>query len=45
VKDKVVSTPECVDPGEFKAPEVAAAPAAKPAEVANAPKPAEAPKK
>jgi len=47
VKDKVVATPDCVDPGEFKAPEVAAAaPVAKPAEVANAPvKPAEAPKK
>ena len=45
VKDKVVATPDCVDPGEFKAPEVAATPA-KPAEVANAPvKPAEAPKK
>jgi hypothetical protein len=47
VKDKVVSTPDCVDPGEFKAPEVATTPAtAKPAEVATAPaKPADAPKK
>lgn len=48
VKDKVVTTPDCVDPGEFKAPEVAAAAAAgvKPTEVAKAPvKPAEAPKK
>jgi hypothetical protein len=39
-----VATPECADPGEFKAP-VAAAPA-KPAEVANsATKPAEPAKK
>lgn len=48
VKDKVVSTPDCVEPGEFKAPEVATstAPVAKPAEVANAAvKPVEAPKK
>ena len=47
VKDKVVSTPECVDPGEFKAPDVAATTTpAKPAEVANAPaKPADTAKK
>jgi hypothetical protein len=54
IKDKVVATPECVDPGEFKAPvaaapaaaPAAAAPAAKPAEVANsATKPAEPAKK
>lgn len=54
VKDKVVATPECADPGEFKAP-VAAVPvapvatsstSAKPAEVANsATKPAEPAKK
>ena len=35
VKDKVVATPECADPGEFKAP-VAAAPAAPAAPVAPA---------
>lgn len=57
IKDKVVATPECADPGEFKAPvaaapaaapvaPAAAAPAAKPAEVANsATKPAEPAKK
>jgi hypothetical protein len=48
VKDKVVATPDCADPGEFKAP-VAAAPSAAPAPATTASvapaKPAETPKK
>ena len=36
VKGKVVETPACVEPGEFKPPEVAALPAAAPATAAPA---------
>ena len=39
VKDKVVATPDCVDPGEFKPP-VAAVPAATPATTASTTPPA-----
>jgi hypothetical protein len=46
VKDKVVTTPECADPGEFKPPVAADAAPKKPPEVAAVtPKAPEAPKK
>lgn len=46
IKDKVVTTPECADPGEFKPPVAADAAPKKPPEVAAVtPKAPEAPKK